>query len=501
MGNEIYTSVAEALREIINKAQYFGPLFSWLAIVYTYYAIGYKKGKIWKCLLYISTIGYIASFINVLYTIADAINYKYDTFIKFLWIEGFLWSINEWGYIYINYIKIRTYIKRLRTKKWSIFIYTVLFYVLFVRFFLCSVDYKEKRRLHYKWGNDQDKEKYDKKSNLYNSLMYFPLGIACVCFIFFIIEEFHNETNKYNHNVISSLLDSTLSRMLFVSLIFLGMSIIVAFPNEGFVAWVRRFLWRTKGYLGIIILSDLLLLRLDLNDNNIIMKNERIEKMKQINTPLLNHRKFSMNNNYNNIFEVHQANSIFSDNMSYHEPNNNNNSNNNYNYNYNYNFNYSNMISPEVGQRNYKLIKDSESIKSNSRERRKSSISNISERRKSSISNISGRRKNSYPFINTNNLIGNDNDDDNGNINYNNDSIYNNSSLGRGKKRISKSSFTSPIFSRNSYGSNSFNYNKLESPIANTPTSKINSPSIEIEKRIPGNIALGPSFSSYQYNK
>jgi len=345
--------------------------------------------------------------------------------------------------------------------------------------------------------------------------MYFPLGIACFCFIFLILEELHNETDKYTHNVISSLLDSTLSRMLFVSLIFLGMSIIVVFPNKGFYAWVRKLLWRTKGYIGIIILSDLLLLRIDLNDNSIIMKNERIEKMKKAKTPEAN-RKLSLNSEYN-LFEVNQANSIFSENMSYHGSSNNyngyninnynmnnynmNNYNmNNYNMN-NYNINnymnynnydddnnYENLLSsPESEQNNLLLRKYSESIlskKSNNRERRKSTISNYSGKRNSIVSSISARRKSNYSNI----------------IPITTSSIINENNLGGNKKRKSKSSISSPLLAHGNYGPNAFKYNKLESPIAISPSSGSNTPTIEMERKAPGNISIGTSFG-YKYTQ
>ncbi|ORX50301.1 hypothetical protein BCR36DRAFT_583434 [Piromyces finnis] len=67
--------------------------------------------------------------------------------------------------------------------------------------------------------------------------------------------------------------------MIFVSSLFIGISIIVFFPSTGVSGFIRRLLWRIKGNLGIIFLVDIILLRIDLDKNKIIEQTRQIQMM------------------------------------------------------------------------------------------------------------------------------------------------------------------------------------------------------------------------------
>jgi len=71
--------------------------------------------------------------------------------------------------------------------------------------------------------------------------------------------------------------------MLFVSLVFIGMSIISFFTEKReTVEFIRILLWRIKGNLGIVFLVDLLLLRIDLDKNKLLEQTRQI-KLNNIN--------------------------------------------------------------------------------------------------------------------------------------------------------------------------------------------------------------------------
>jgi len=211
-----YKIMTDMLSDNLNKSQYFNPFFSWVVVVYTYYSIGINGGSIWKYLYYNATVGFIAICISMTYSMAEGLNYKYETFIKLIWIEELLWNINEWGYVFINFIKIRTCIKSLKKRYWMGIIYTLFFYTLIVRSYLCHLDHDYKLNKYLKGGklSDEEEKTYSKSSNICNSFLYFPLGVVCVIFIYFIFVEFIKEDDKNTKNVLSILLHSTLSRML-----------------------------------------------------------------------------------------------------------------------------------------------------------------------------------------------------------------------------------------------------------------------------------------------
>ncbi|OUM68389.1 hypothetical protein PIROE2DRAFT_3993 [Piromyces sp. E2] len=272
-----YKLVVETLSEIVNKSEYFNPFFSWVIIAFTFFSIGIHGGPIWKYLFYCATIGFIAISCAFCYTIAENLNYKVEMFVKLIWVEGYLWTINEWFYVYINYVKIQTCIKSLRKQCIKIILYMILGYSLYFRTRLNMKEYD------IKWYTLTDKkynqEEYEKERSKYITFLYLPPGIICAVFIFYIIKELLQENSNYQKNVLSSFLHSTLSRMLIVSIIFIGISIIVLFKEEGVAKFIRNLFVRLKGNLGLIFLIDILLLRIDLDHNQIALQDQEIEKM------------------------------------------------------------------------------------------------------------------------------------------------------------------------------------------------------------------------------
>jgi len=289
----IYKTLFDSLSEITNKAQYFNPFFSWMIVTYTYFSIGARGGAIWRYLYVVATLGFMAICCSAIYTLAEKVvvsnDFDYKYIVKLTWAEGFLWTFNEWGYIYINYIKIRSCIRKLKNKFYHSVMYTLLIYGLIIRVFLCSLDYYyrlDRYNNNFQDLSDERVNEWNTKKNHAHFAMYFPFGLISFIFIYHIVVELMRENDKYTRTVLSILLRSTLTRMLFVSLLFIGFAFIVNFPHEGWIGFIRDIIWRIKGNLGIIFLIDLLLIRVELDDNKINMQEEEIQKINDENSEI-----------------------------------------------------------------------------------------------------------------------------------------------------------------------------------------------------------------------
>jgi len=323
-----YNTVFSVLTEVVNKSQYFNPFFSWLIVSFTYFSIGIHGGTIWKYLFYTATLGFIATCCGICYTVSQNLDYfYYNFFVALTWVEGVCWTLSEWGYVYINFVKIKSCIKSLRKKHWNIIMMIILVYSIIIRCRLMYLDYTQRIK-HMKYPNRKDilnETRYNNQKDLAHGLLFLPLGLVCASFIYFIIVELIEEGDDSTQNILSILLHSTLSRMSLVSLLFIGISIIVHFPSTGVCGFIRSFLWRLKGNLGLIFLVDLLLLRIDLDRNHLAIQGKELEKanieksLKGI-IPLQETTPLNNNNNRNN--------SIYNKNTSMYINNNNNNNNN-----------------------------------------------------------------------------------------------------------------------------------------------------------------------------
>jgi len=267
----IYPALFKSANEdVIERSQHFNPFFSWVMVTFTYFTIGIRGGKVWKYLFYCSTAGFIATSLSITVTLSRKLNYNSSKIENLKYIEGPLWTITEWGYTYINYIKVKSCIKSLRKSYWNIIMIIILIYSLSLRFYLSYLD---------KYENGLGKDYYERKKDTYHGLVFFPLGVVSLIFIYYIFKEFVEEKDKKNKNVINILLHSTLTRMTFVSLIFIGLSFVVHISrNHYFWYFIRTFLWRLKGDLGIIFLLDMLLLRIDLDHNQLVAQQEIIDQ-------------------------------------------------------------------------------------------------------------------------------------------------------------------------------------------------------------------------------
>ncbi|OUM68762.1 hypothetical protein PIROE2DRAFT_3449 [Piromyces sp. E2] len=234
---------------LINKSQYFNPLFSWVVVTFTYFSIGIQGGAIWKYLFYTSSAGFVATCCGMIYGVSNRLIVEENIFTLLTWVEGMFWTLSEWGYVYINYVKIRTCISELRKTRWKVIMGGILIYSIAIRVRLMHLDFSKRINDSIKnRGTEFDVNKYNKEKDYAHGFLYLPLGVVCALFIYYIINEFLSEKDDSTQNVLSILLHSTLTRM-------------------------RN--------LGLIFLVDILLLRIDLDNNQIAMQDKEIEELQK----------------------------------------------------------------------------------------------------------------------------------------------------------------------------------------------------------------------------
>jgi len=272
------TEIWKFLGESVNKSQYFNPLFSWFVVAYTYIAVGRNSGTIWKYLFFVTTFGFIASGLDIVKVYFYERFDNIDTVSKFNMIQTYFYGLNEWGFVYINFCKIKTCIKSLRSKFWVFFMYLFLAYTTFCRTMIGYYKIEEEAT---KYKNKLSCTPNDltitEKSTQFHAALYIPIGIIEIIFISLVIHEYFNGKTQAVRNELSTLFYSTLFRTLIVSVIYILISINVCFDNTGHISFERKLLWRIKGMFGVIFLVDLLLLKIDLDISTLKLQKVQIE--------------------------------------------------------------------------------------------------------------------------------------------------------------------------------------------------------------------------------
>jgi len=203
----VYKTSADSFSEFVNKSQYFSPFFSFITVFYIYFAIGIRSDTIWKYLFWVVNFGFFAN----LFAMAKAMSknlyyYQFEYFKHLVWFETILFGFNEWGYVYINFIKIRSLIKTLKTRFWSLIIYSLLLYTLVCRIIIT----------HYELQEEDQKLKGiepEEKSVHFHTYLYVPMGVIEVIFLYLIIKNITKEDDNKSKNILNILLHSSLSRM------------------------------------------------------------------------------------------------------------------------------------------------------------------------------------------------------------------------------------------------------------------------------------------------
>jgi len=257
-----YISFATTFSSIVDSSRFFSPVLSSLLVTYIYFVIGaHTKNSLWKLLYYVCNSGLISNLFYTLRYIAISLNMKpYNIILE--WPEAIFFGFYEWGLVYLNFVKIRTCIKTLQIKFWKIFINLLFLFTMGFRLF---TTYCSNANIKISFL-DEDKT---------NAIIYTPIAILEIYFIILIIYTILNEDDDdKSRESLGILLNSSLTRMLFVSLILLSIAILTYIGfGDGFKLLAKRLLVKLKGAIGIIYLIDLLLIRIDL-DNNTIKKQE-----------------------------------------------------------------------------------------------------------------------------------------------------------------------------------------------------------------------------------
>ncbi|ORX80084.1 hypothetical protein BCR32DRAFT_294050 [Anaeromyces robustus] len=280
MGEKIYKDVIVSAANVIDMARFFSPLYTWFIVTYTYYVIGVKTGNnLWQHLYKICTYDLIANLIYAIEYVSKDLGYKYiEVFIYLQYLESFFYAFNEWGMVYINFIKIRSCIDILKSRIWKIFINILFFYIMGCHMLSTFFSIRLANKVNDK---NMSLRKYREPEIVYVYL-YVPIAIIEIYFIILIFISALKTKNDGSKDVISILLHSSLTRMLIVSLILLCIALIICFGGDlsygdnvllDYKIFMKRIFSRLKSSIDIIYLIDLLLIRIDL-DSSTIKKQE-----------------------------------------------------------------------------------------------------------------------------------------------------------------------------------------------------------------------------------
>lgn len=256
-GFEVYTNITMEVLDHVNKTQYYVPSLSFIFVLYTYCVIG--EGKLWKHLLHVTFYGFVAV---TLTSIFDALRpyVTLDYVLQIKWLEAIFWHLNEYGYVYISYIKLQTVVTALKKKYWEYIMKILFVYNLIVRFVIAAATVVGRTSM---------------AGSHLQGLTFLPLALVEVAFMYLIIKTFIDYSNNgLNKNVVSTLLTSSLTRMFLVGLIYFITSIVCFMYSPAILKSIKNAVWRAKAALGLIFLLDLLFIRIDLREklgyNNVI---------------------------------------------------------------------------------------------------------------------------------------------------------------------------------------------------------------------------------------
>ena len=249
-GFEVYSNITIEMLDHVNKTQYFVPSLSFIFVLYTYCVIG--EGRLWRHLLHVTFYGFIAVTLTGVF---DALKpyFPLDYVLQIKWIEGIFWHLNEYGYVYISYIKLQTVVNALKKKYWDYIMKILFVYNLIVRFVIATVTIAGRT---------------SSAGSHLQGLTFLPLALVEVAFMYLIIKTFIEQSNSngMNKGIVTTLLTSSLTRMFLVGLIYFVSSIVCFMYSPAILKGLKNTVWRAKAALGLIFLLDLLFIRIDLRE-------------------------------------------------------------------------------------------------------------------------------------------------------------------------------------------------------------------------------------------
>ena len=195
-GFDVFMNVTTTTLNNVNNTQYFLPGLTFFFVWYTYYVVG--EGKVWKYLLYTTLFGFIASSLTNMFN-TFKIFFSLDYVLQIKWIENIFWHLNEYGYVYITFIKLRTVVEELRKKQWNYVMNILFIYNFIVRLFISLVTIVGRTA---------------KAGSHFQMLSFLPLSFIEFIFMCLIVKAFIKQSeNQMTKDLISTMLNSTLTRM------------------------------------------------------------------------------------------------------------------------------------------------------------------------------------------------------------------------------------------------------------------------------------------------
>ncbi|KAL6608514.1 hypothetical protein LY90DRAFT_698206 [Neocallimastix californiae] len=249
-GFGVFVNATTEILDHVNKTQYYGPSLSFILVLYTYCIIG--EGKLWKHLLRVTFYGFIAVSLTSLFD-TFKLYFTLDYVLQIKWLEGIFWHLNEYGYVYISFIKLQTVVNELKKKYWDYIMKILFIYNLLVRFLIAYANIAGRT---------------SSAGSHLQGLTFLPLALVEVAFMYLIIKTFieQSNTNAMSKDIVSTMLTSTLTRMFLVALIYFVSSIVCFLYAPPILKGIKNTVWRAKAALGLIFLLDLLFIRIDLRE-------------------------------------------------------------------------------------------------------------------------------------------------------------------------------------------------------------------------------------------
>jgi len=246
----IFVNVTTEILSNVNSTQYYAPSLSFILVLYTYFIIG--EGKIWKHLLHVTFYGFVGAMLTALYNSFKEY-FTLDYVLQIKWIEAVFWHLNEYGYVYISFLKLKTVVNVLQKKYWDYIMKGLFVYNLIVRYIIAAANVIGRT---------------SSAGSHLQGLTFLPLALVEAIFMYLIIKTFVEQTrkNSISGDIVSTMLTSSLTRMFLVGLIYFIGSIVCFLYAPPILKALKNTVWRAKAALGLIFLLDLLFIRINLKE-------------------------------------------------------------------------------------------------------------------------------------------------------------------------------------------------------------------------------------------
>jgi len=194
---EVFFNITTDIFNNVNSTQYYVPSLSFILVLYTYYILG--EGKIWKHLLNVTLCGFIGCMLTAFYNSLKTY-FTFDYVVQIKWIEAIFWHLNEYGYVYISYLKLKTVVRSLQKKYWDYIMGILFVYNLIVRFVIAAANVMGRT---------------SSAGSHLQGLTFLPLALIEALFMYLIIKTFveQSRNNSLSGEIVYTMLTSSLTRM------------------------------------------------------------------------------------------------------------------------------------------------------------------------------------------------------------------------------------------------------------------------------------------------